>query len=84
MAFKIRISDLIGQETNIEPVEGIETMSNGKLEDQKSQIDYLRMQDFEMIRECNGQKKECRIEIGNQETRMDRLFSKQGTLIPKF
>lgn len=32
-------------------------------------MDYLGKQDFEMIREDNDQKGDCRIEIGKQKTK---------------
>lgn len=36
--------------------------------------------DFEIIREGNGQRGDCKIKIKNQKTRMDRLFLNQGEI----
>lgn len=55
-------------------------MSNEKLEDEKIQTDYLGRQDFEMFRESNSQRGDCRIEIGNQKTRMDRPIPETGMI----
>ena len=35
-----------------------------------------------MIQECNGQRGDCRIEIGNQKTRMDRVIPESGVIRP--
>ena len=35
-----------------------------------------------MIQECNGQRGDCRIEIGNQKTGMDRAIPESGVICP--
>lgn len=52
-------------------------MSKGKL-DERSWIDYPGRQDFQVIREDNGQRGDCRIEIRNQKTRRDTTIPEPG------
>lgn len=49
-------------------------ISNGKLWDWKSR--QIERQHFEMLREGIGQRRDCRIDIENQKTKMDRPIPK--------